>query len=666
MRVHWDMQRNLRTLKGDLFGGVTAAVVGLPVALAFGLAAGLDPVAGIYGAIAVGFFAAVFGGTRGLISGPTGSMTVAMAVIVSTFADNIAEAFTIVIMAGLIQMLFGLLRIGRYVTYTPYSVISGFMTGVGVIIILVQTLPFLGAPVAAGGPIGTLRNFSEVFEHFEVSALGIAAVTLAVAMLWPRRYERYVPSILVALGIGTVMGVFWLTDAPTIGAVSTTLPSFQLPELAPGVLVRSIQPALIIALVGSVDTLLTALVADSMTRTRNDPNRELLAQGMGNVITGFLRGLPGAGATPSTVANIRAGGATILSGVIAVAILVAMVLSLGEYVGSIPNAVLAGLLVKVAIDTIDWRFVTRMHRVPREHLAVMLLTFGLTVFLDLVAAVAVGMIAAAVTSARQFERLELDSVVSVPILDQSFFGFEDGGDEHDRFSARVGLVALRGAFTVASSGKLIETIGADIRDHEVVILDFSGTVYVDDSAALVVEQLVETAITMNTQCIVMGLSGRPADNLAALDVFKRVPADHIVANMDDARAVAARVLGVKLGPAAPTVRARTQPPAQGQVQAQVQGDGFLNGLLSGVAGAALVALAGAALLRWRQASDHTGVDRDGDPASSDGAGAAGSRKAQLDALLAAGELDAATYWRRLADLAAQAAATERVDDDGER
>ncbi len=658
------MQQYLHSLKGDVFGGVTAAVVGLPVALAFGLAAGLDPAAGIYGAIAVGFFAAVFGGTRGMISGPTGSMTVAMAVIVSSHADNIAQAFTIVIMAGLIQMLFGLLRIGRYVTYTPYSVISGFMTGVGVIIILVQTLPFLGAPVAAGGPIGTLRNFSEVFEHFEVSALAIAAVTLAVAMLWPRRYERYVPSILVALGIGTIMGVAWLTDAPTIGAVSTALPAFQLPELAPDVLVRAVEPALVIALVGSVDTLLTALVADSMTRTRNDPSRELLAQGMGNVITGLFRGLPGAGATPSTVANIRAGGTTYLSGVISVAILVIMVLSLGGYVGAIPNAVLAGLLVKVALDTIDWRFVTRMHRVQREHLVVMLLTFGLTVFLDLVAAVAVGMIAAAVTSARQFERLESDSVVSVPILDQSFFGFEDNGEEHNRFSARVGLVALRGAFTVASSSKLIETIGADIRDHEVVILDFSGTVYVDDSAALVVEQLVETARTMNTQCIVMGLSGRPADNLAALDVLKQVPADHIVADMDGARAVAARVLGVKLGPAAPIHREITQ--------TQAHGNGFLNGLLSGVAGAAFVGLAGAALLRWRRASDHPHVNHDGDPAISDGTGAAASQKAQLDVLFAAGDLDAATYWRRLADLASQAAGqqysppTDGADGDGER
>ncbi len=538
-------QYDLRTFRGDVLGGITAAVVGLPVALAFGLAAGLGPAAGIYGAISVGFFAAVFGGTRSLISGPTGSMTVAMAVIVAAHADNIAEAFTIVIMAGLIQIMLGLLRIGRFVTYTPYSVISGFMTGVGVIIILVQTLPFLGAPVAAGGTIATLRNFSGVVDHFEGNALSIAAATLAVALLWPRKFDRYLPSTLVALAVGTLIGVLWLTDAPVIGVVPTALPSFELPAVSPGVLVRSIEPAVVIALVGSVDTLLTALVGDSMTRTRHNPNKELLAQGIGNVFTGFIRGLPGSGATPSTVANIRAGGATFASGVTSVAILVVMVLALGRYVAAIPNAVLAGILVKVALDTVDWRFVTRIHRVQREHMVVMLLTLGLTVFLDLVTAVAVGMIAAAVTSARQFERLEMDSVVSVPLLDQSFLGSGQGDEEDeeaDEFSARVGLVALKGTFTVASSSKLIDTIGADIRDHEVVIIDFSDTVYIDDSAALVVEQLIDTAVLQDTHCVVMGLSGMPARNIRALDVLKRVPREQIVEDWTQARQTATRLL----------------------------------------------------------------------------------------------------------------------------
>ena len=541
-----NVQYDLRTLRGDVLGGVTAAVVGLPVALAFGLAAGLGPAAGIYGAIAVGFFAAVFGGTRSLISGPTGSMTVAMAVIVAAHAENIGEAFTIVILAGLIQIMFGLLRIGRFVTYTPYSVISGFMTGVGVIIIVGQSLPFLGVPAASGGTMDTLRNFTEIIGNFSASALAISVVTLAVGLFWPNRFDKYLPSTLVALVVGTLLGVFWLTDAPVIGAVPTDLPTFQLPETSPGAIARAIEPAMVIALVGSVDTLLTALVGDSMTRTRHDPNRELLAQGVGNVLTGFIRGLPGSGATPSTVVNIRAGGWTFASGVISVGILAVMVLLLGEYVALIPNAVLAGILVKVALDTIDWRFVARMHRVQREHLVVMLLTLGLTVFLDLVAAVAVGMIAAAVTSARQFERLELDSVISVPILDQTFFGADDVlDDDADLFSARVGMVALRGAFTVASSGKLIDTVGEDIRDHEVVILNFSDTVHIDDSAALVVEQLIDMAILQNVDCIVMGLSGPPARNLGALDILKRVPSDQIVGTMDEARETAARLLGAQ-------------------------------------------------------------------------------------------------------------------------
>ena len=536
------LKYDLQTLRGDVFGGITSAVVGLPVALAFGIAAGLGPLAGIYGAVAVGFFAAVFGGTRSQISGPTGSMTVAMAVIVTSHADNLAGAFTIVIMAGLIQILLGALKIGRFVAYTPYSVISGFMSGVGVIIILVQTLPFMGAAIATGGPVGAVRYWPNLIDDLNVGALGIGAITLAVAALWPARLSKYLPYTLLALVIGTLLGVLWLTNAPVIGDVPTDLPTLKLPDLSSGALLRAVEPALVIALVSSVDTLLTSLVADSITRTRHNPDRELLGQGIGNVITGFIGGLPGAGATPSTVANIGAGGWTVVSGILSVAILAVMVLVLGDYVASVPNAVLAGILIKVGWDTVDWRFVTRILHVQREHLMVMLLTLGLTVFLDLVTAVVVGMIAAAVTSARQFERLELDSVVSTPLLDRSFLDSEEGADEVDAFSARVGLVALRGNFSVASAAKLINTISVDIRDHEIVILDFSNTVYMDDSAALVVEQLIDAAIAEDTKCIVMGLSGLPSTTLQALNVLRRVPEDHFVDTMDEAREAANRIL----------------------------------------------------------------------------------------------------------------------------
>ena len=534
---------DLQTLRGDVFGGVTSAVVGLPVALAFGVASGLGALAGIYGAIAVGFFASVFGGTRSQISGPTGPMAVVMAVIVAAHAENLAGAFTIVLLAGLIQILLGVLRIGRFVAFTPYSVISGFMSGIGIIIILLQILPFLGASVAAGGPVGAVRALPGAISDVNLSALAIALVTLVVGVIWPRQLSKFLPPTLGALIAGTLLGVLWLTDTPVIGNVPTGLPDVRLPNLSGDALVHAVQPALIIALLGSIDSLLTSLVADSMTRTRHNPNRELVGQGIGNIAAGMVWGLPGAGATLGTVVNIRAGGRTQLSGVIRAGILLTLVLGLGKYVEAIPHAVLAGILMRVGWDIIDWRFLTRIHRVQREHLVVMLITLSLTVFLDLVTAVAIGMIAAGMASARQFERLELDSVVSVPLLDQTFFaGHEDVMTDVDEFSARVGLVSLRGSFSVASSIKLINTISVDIRDHEIVILDFSDTVYMDDSAALVVEQMIDTARAEDTECIVMGLSGHPAQNLDALNVLQHVPEDHFAETIDEARDIARGLL----------------------------------------------------------------------------------------------------------------------------
>ena len=532
--------------RGDFFGGITAAVVGLPVGLAFGETSGLGAIAGIYGAIAVGFFAAVFGGTRSQISGPTGPMAVAMAVIVTSHAETLAEAFTVVIMAGLIQILLGVARIGRFVAYTPYSVISGFMTGIGAIIILLQTLPFLGAPVVEGGPMEAIRAWPDAIGGLNSSALVIAVVTLAVGVGWPARLRQYLPPTLAALIAGTAVSLLWLGDTPVIGEVPTGLPQLMAPDLAPDILIRSVEPALILALLGSIDSLLTSLVADSMTRTQHNPNRELVGQGIGNTVAGLIGALPGAGATMGTVVNIRAGGRTQVSGALRAGILLALVLGLGTYVESIPHAALAGILMKVGWDIIDWRFVTRLHRVQREHLMVMLITFALTVFLDLVTAVAIGLIAAGMASARRLERLQLDSVVSVPLLDQSFLaGADETGEEEDAadaFSARVGMVALRGTFTVASSSSLISTIGVDIRDHEVVILDFTETEYIDDSAALVVEQMIDIAIAEDTECIVMGLSGEPLSSLHALNVLDRVPAENFVVTLDEARETAARML----------------------------------------------------------------------------------------------------------------------------
>ena len=535
------MKYDLDTFRGDLFGGITSTVVALPVALGFGIASGMGAAAGLHGAIAVGFFASVFGGTRTQISGPTAPTTIIMAVIITSHTSNLTEALTVVVLSGLLQILLGVSRLGRFAAYTPHVVVSGFMSGIGIIILLVQMLPALGAVAVPGEAAQAVALLPAAVARVNPDALVIAVVTLAIAFLWPRRLERYAPGLLTALVAGTLLGVLWLNDAPVIGPIPAGLPTLQVPLLSPALLLDLMQPALILALLNSVDSLLTAMIADSMTGTRHNPDRELVGQGIANMVAGLFGALPGAGSAPGTATNIRAGGATQASGVLRAVLLLVLLLGFGRFVEPIPLAALAAVLMKVGWDIVDWRLIARAHRLRREHLIVMLTVLLLTVFVDLVTAVAIGLIAGGMVHARQLERLELDSVVSTPLLDRTFLG-RRGDEEDGAFVARAGLVALRGSLTVASSHKLADAIGPEIRDHEVVIFDFSGTTYIDDSAAMVIERLVDLAESANTSCIVTGLQGSAAQTLNSLHSLHSVPEDRIVETLDDARTLAERIL----------------------------------------------------------------------------------------------------------------------------
>ncbi|MDE2998778.1 MAG: SulP family inorganic anion transporter [Gemmatimonadota bacterium] len=540
------MRFGIKTLRGDIPGGVTATLAALPVALALGVASGMGAAAGMYGAIAVGFFAAVFGGTPTRISGPTAPMTVALVVIVSSYASNFTEALTVVVMAGMLQVLLGLSRIGRFVAYTPHVVTSGLMSGIGIIIMVIHILPFLGSAPAPGGVIGAVREVSEAIVNVNYNAVAIAVVGLGVGVVWPRRLARYLPGPLPALVVGTVLCVLWLGDVPVIGGIPTGLPELRLTIPTATFLIRALEPALILALLGSVESLRASLTSDSYTGTRHNPSRELVGQGVGNMVSGLFGGLPGAGSKTGTVTNLRAGGKTRVSGALYAILMIGVLLGLGRYVAPIPHAVLAGILMKVGWDIVDWRLLARLHRLRREHLLVMLITLGLTVFVDLVTAVAIGLIVSGMVHARQLQRLELDSVISVPLLDRTFFSGEEDVDAaaFSPDSARVGLVELKGSLTVASSPKLASVIGANVKDHEAVILDFTGATYLDDSAAMVIGQLMEIARNEQTECIVMGLSGLVPRTLHALGILKHLPGHRVVETLEEARQVSRGILGI--------------------------------------------------------------------------------------------------------------------------
>ena len=532
----------LDTLRGDLFGGLTTAVVALPICLAFGVASGLGAEAGLYSAIAVGFFASLCGGTRTQISGATAPMAVAMAVIVGSHAATLAEALTVVVMAGVIQILLGISKIGRFIAYTPYVVVSGFMTGIGVIVIVMQLLPALGLTSPSSGVMGVFAALPAAIQSLNSEALIIALVTLAVAIFWPQVFRRILPAPLAALIVGTFLGIFWFPEAPVIGHVPSELPGIAIgiPDL--DYVIRSIEPALILALLGSIDSLLTSLVADSMTGTHHNPDRELLGQGIGNVIVGMFGGLAGAASTPLTTTNIRSGGTTRVSGASYALIMLVILLGAGSYLAPVPLAVLAGILIKVGWDIIDRRFLAVLHRIRKEHLVVMVTTLSVTVLVDLVTGVAVGFIAAGIAHAVQIQNLELDSVVSVPLLDSKFFANHKEVLTQDPLAARVGLVSLRGRFTVASSRNLHKAVGEDIKEHQIVIFDFAAASDFDDSAAMVISQLMEVAEKEDTTFIVMALSGEALDTLVTFNVLSRVPDELIVETLDEAREVAAKLL----------------------------------------------------------------------------------------------------------------------------
>ena len=538
------MNYSVPKLRGDVLGGVTAAFVALPLALAYGVASGMGAAAGLYGAIAVGFFAALFGGTPTQISGPTAPMAIVVAAVIAIHAESLPEALAVIVMGGLLQALLGVFRLGRYVAYTPYVVVSGFMSGIGVLVIAIQVLPFLGSDPVPGGAVGMVLGLPAAVGEVNWSAVAVGCVTLAFSVFWPRRLARYLPGTLAGLVPGTLLGALWLNDAPVVGEIPAGLPALQLEMPSLDFLARAVEPALVLALIGSVVSLLTSLVADSLTRTSHDPDRELIGQGVGNMAAGVVGGLPGGGTPVYTVPNIRAGGTTRAAGVTFAVFLLALLLGLGSYVESIPLAALAAVLIKVGWDLVDWHLLTRLRRLRRDHAVVMVTTLALAVFVDLVVAVAVGLVISVLARAGKLERAEHDSVVSVPLLDQVFLHDGEEAEDSDPFSARVGMVALRGSLTVTSSRSLVRTISMDLAEHELVIFDFSDATYIDDSAAMLVRQLIEIATDEKTPAIAMGHSGEVAGTLSALDVLGGVPKERIVKDLDEARRVARELLGL--------------------------------------------------------------------------------------------------------------------------
>ena len=514
---------DLSHLRGDIFGGLTAGVVALPLALAFGEASGAGPIAGVYGAILVGFFAALFGGTPSQISGPTGPMIVVFAGVFASLSGDLSLVFATVILAGLIQILFGVLGFGQYIRLVPYPVVSGFMSGIGCIIIALQLARLFGHEPEGGGTIPALLEVPNAISNPNVEALGIGVLTLAIVFLWPASWGRYLPSPLAALVVGTLVGL-GLSNVPVLGAIPTGLPEFIMPSLSNDTVLIVFEAALILAILGAIDSLLTSLVADNMTRTRHHSNRELIGQGVGNVAAGFFGGIPGAGATMRTVVNIRTGGVTKISGMLHSLLLLAVVLILAPLASKIPHAVLAGILVKVGYDIIDLSYLKRAHRGPRFDLALMVMVLSLTVFVDLITAVVAGVVVAAVAFVKQVADAQLAAAAGQK--DDSKEGLSEAETSLLTESGdRLTYFDFGGPLSFGAAADLGHHVRERISpsQHTSLVLDFGRVPFMDVSAVRAVETIAQDAAHAGKHLYVCGINKAVAANFEGLGANEHLP-----------------------------------------------------------------------------------------------------------------------------------------------
>ncbi|MCP4864259.1 MAG: SulP family inorganic anion transporter [Alteromonas sp.] len=497
------MKNLFANVRGDITGGITAGVVALPLALALGVASGVGPMAGMYGAIAVGFFAALFGGTPSQISGPTGPMVVVLAGLFASLSGDVELIFTAVLLAGLFQILFGFLGIGNYIRLVPYPVISGFMSGIGAIIIILQIGRLLGHE-PPGGTLGALGYIPTALADINFATLALGIGTLVIAYKWPASLGKYVPGALAALIIGTLVSLF-ITNVPILGDIPTGLPSLHLPTFESSTLFLVLEAAFILAILGAIDSLLTSLVADNMTRTRHDSSKELIGQGIGNTVAGLIGGIAGAGATMRTVVNIRSGGKERLSGMVHALVLLAVVLGLSPLASAIPHAVLAGILVKVGLDIVDWSYLKRAHSGPRWDFALMLLVLGLTVFVDLITAVGVGVVLAALAYVRQIAQLQIEELKKIPDT------LNDPKENAllEKAKGKVSIFSFGGPLSFGAAADLGHHVREWVKPgSRVLILDFSRVPTMDVSASMAVETVTSDAKSSGRQLMVCGASDK--------------------------------------------------------------------------------------------------------------------------------------------------------------
>jgi len=526
-------------LRGDVFGGITAGIVALPLALAFGVQSGAGPVAGLYGAIVLGIFAATFGGTSSQVSGPTGPMTVVAALVVikaieeyGSLEAGMGFIICIFLLAGVVQILFGVLKLGTYIKYIPYPVVSGFMSGIGGIIILLQIYPFFGQ-TSPKKVLDVITNIVDVIPIINLEAMIIASSTIAIIYLFPK-ITKAIPSTLVALISMTIVTTFIGLEVPVIGTIPSSLPELKIGAIASihaSDITLIIELALTLALLGAIDSLLTSVIADNITKTKHHSNRELVGQGIGNIMASCIGGLPGAGATMRTLVNVNAGGQTPLSGVIHGVLLLAILLGLGNYAQVIPIPVLAGILITVGVGIIDYKGFRHIKSVPRTDAVVMLIVLGMTMFVDLIQAVAVGLILSSILFMKQMSDQLGSEVKILPIKENCRQWWKE--NIPDSIADKIYVKHFPGPIFFGFAPAL-QAMAESLPDIRVVIFRMMDVPNIDQTGLYALEEVVLSLEKRNIAVVITGLQKQPYRMLQRINMVPGlIPENYIFDEIED-------------------------------------------------------------------------------------------------------------------------------------
>jgi SulP family sulfate permease len=443
---------------------------------------------------------------------------------------GLAMAFTVVMLGGLFQILLGILRLGKYITLMPYTVISGFMSGVGVIIIILQFGPLLGQ-TGTGGVVNSLLAMPGYVQNLDPVATGLGLLTLLIVFVAPPRLNRILPAPLLALILCTLLAVWFFPDRaiPQIGDIPSGFPSLHWPRLEWAHLKEIIVYGIMLGTLGALDSLITSLVADNLTRTQHDSDRELIGQGIGNVFSGFLGGLPGAGATMRTVINVQTGGRTPLSGIIHAVMLAVIVWKAGVLTESIPHAVLAGILIKVGIDVIDWGFIKRAHRLSTKGAGVMYLVLVLTVFVDLITAVAVGVFVANLLTIKNLTDIQIQEMRAVTRAQDEEWLSPEARSLLTAAKGRILMLHLSGPLSFGAAKAMSQQLSI-VENYEILILDFSSVPRLGVTALLAIETMLKDALAHRRPIFLVGAHGQVQRRLQCLDILQQLPPGHHMAD----------------------------------------------------------------------------------------------------------------------------------------